>query len=161
MATRSCGRSPEGRHKSSTVHAVELAHLKTKARRDGRGFRRALDTRIVSPSPCRKGACVDDDDRPPLVPYVYEEIAKSLHDVDKAYWAELSELRASGPFAAFGPSMNLSPAPPKLPEHLRITLCSYARRLFLTEANEYPASTRIEFWLAKLAERVTERVRPA
>ena len=100
---------------------------------------------------------MDEQEKPPLGLYAYEEIAKSLHGVDEEYWAQLDEMKVKGPFAS-GPAQNSRPAPPRLPEHLRATLMAYARRLFLVEANEYPASPQIERWFTKLAERVTERV---
>ncbi len=89
--------------------------------------------------------------------YAYEEIAKSLHEVDKAYWSELSKMRVASPYG-FGKNIEPGPAPPRLPEHLRATLCNYARQLFQTECNEYPASPQLEIWLTKLAERITGRV---
>jgi hypothetical protein len=100
---------------------------------------------------------VDEQDKPPLGLYAYEEIAKSLHAIDETYWSELTKMRVKSPFAASS-NPSAAPPPPRLPEHLRLTLCDYARRLFLTESNEYPVSPQIEMWLTKLAERVTERV---
>lgn len=100
---------------------------------------------------------MDDQDRPPLGAYAFEEIAKALHEVNKSYWSELSKMRVVSPFG-FGQRAEPGPAPPKLPEHLRVTLCAYARQLFQTECTEYPVSPEIERWLTKLAGRVTERV---
>ena len=90
-----------------------------------------------------------DDDRPSLVPYVWEEIALSLHEVDKTFWEQLKELRLQQPTL---------PLPPKQPEHLRTILGLYATHLFLKESDEYPVSPKIELWLSKLADRVLARV---
>ena len=100
---------------------------------------------------------MDEQDKPPLGAYAYEKIAQSLHEIDKSYWAELSKMRAKSPFTV-GTSQGPTPAPPRLPEHLRVALCSYARQLFQAESYEYPASPQIGFWLTKLAERVADRV---
>ena len=86
--------------------------------------------------------------------YAYEEIEKSLYEIDKESWAALTKLRVS-------PSLGAGPSPPRLPENLRLTIRSYARHLFDTEANEYSPysqSTEMSRWLAALADRVASRV---
>lgn len=98
---------------------------------------------------------MDDQDKPPLIPYVYEEIAKSLYKVDKIYRDFLLELRVSHPGE---PGATYSPAPPRLPEHLRTAVCFYACELFKTEATEYPFDPQIKHWLSKLQQRVIENV---
>jgi hypothetical protein len=100
---------------------------------------------------------MDETDRPPLGPYAYEEIAKRCHELEKSFWDALSKMRVERPFAIIGPTKS-SPTPPKLPEHLRQTIQQYAGAIFRIEAAEYPAAPEIEFWLAKLAERVVERI---
>jgi hypothetical protein len=97
---------------------------------------------------------VDDDDRPPLTKFVWEEVEKSLHTVRTTYSNELSELKVPHPVEP----RSGGPTPPRLPEHLKDTLCAYARQLFITEADYYPVSSKVDRWLSKLSERVTERV---
>jgi len=98
---------------------------------------------------------MDDQDKPPLMPYVYEEIAKSLYKIDKSHRVFLLELRVSHPGE---PGANFSPSPPRQPEHLRTAVCFYACELFKTEANEYPVDPQINHWLSKLQQRVIENV---
>lgn len=36
---------------------------------------------------------MDDLDRPPLDPFIYEEIEQKLHKLETAYWSALCEMR--------------------------------------------------------------------
>ena len=102
---------------------------------------------------------MDDLDRPPLRPYVYEQIDNALHYVDKTYWTMLCEMRVGGIQNLDARLGDSPPSPPKRPLHLREILQAYARQLFHAEAQEYPRnSQQIKHWLSKLAARIEDRI---
>src|SRR5450755_4346271 len=99
---------------------------------------------------------MDIPDRPPLNPYVYEQIELKLHEIDKSWWSELETMSvATSSILLFRPS---GPAPPKRPLQLKANLQHYAMMLFNEESDSYYSDPLLKHWLEKLAERVDARV---
>ena len=74
---------------------------------------------------------MNDPYRPPLDPYIYEQIEAELHAVDRVHWPLIAEMRVKN----FHP-LDV-PIPPQQPKHLLHQIVWYAEGLFKSEADHY------------------------
>ena len=105
---------------------------------------------------------MDPHDRPKLPPTVYRSIESSQIKIDEYYWKKLQDLQVSVAAATVVrlgfPDLKPIPPEPKRPDALRSVITAYARNLFSAEAARYPVDSSLENHLARLEERITERV---
>jgi hypothetical protein len=98
---------------------------------------------------------MNDPERPPLDPRVFEQILKVQHAVDKVQWPRIAA------FMVPVYTLPSNPVPPPTPLELTSAIQLYADMLFKAEADQYSSfrdEPRYPAWLSRLADRISVRV---
>ncbi len=100
------------------------------------------------------------DDKPPLDPDVWEDIARIKHAIKKSYVETFAPLLEDlpSPFDDLIGTSDGLPPPPKQPRFLQKKLAEYALQLFDIEAFIYPKAEELPVWIGHLADRVEKEV---
>lgn len=99
-----------------------------------------------------------DEERPPLTPEIWEEIAEQRYGIQKRHHNTLLGFIRDVPTIWTIPSDGI-PLPPKRPIAVNRALADYAFDLFQIEVQYYPSKDpHTPYWKARLAERVEQMV---
>jgi hypothetical protein len=104
-----------------------------------------------------------NSDRPVFAPEVEFQIEQIQNQADLIAWQQLQALQVPTPIAqkmmrAAYPPQESGPPPRKKPNEIRMHIRSYARMLYVAEANLYQDGPDIKEQLMNLAARIIERI---